>query len=201
MGCFRTFCVSCWSLLITHRGYVVNSTRAGSTSNLRVNKRVPLRQIRMGSGAMRRVLLASGFAILGSLTSVHADDDRTIFAAYCVGYYKYTVQEMQRSLNESRQWAQRDADKDRAGWQKVIDSSQRELQGEMLGLDRSRNDLAESLSTETSNNMALALLMAERRAQDDLRACFNEAAPGQDVPASCKRVRRCREAANILRAP
>jgi hypothetical protein len=49
--------------------------------------------------------------------------------------------------------------------------------------------------------MALAILKAERRAQDDLRACFNEAAPGQDVPASCKRVRRCREADNILRAP
>jgi len=182
----------------------VNSTRAGSISNLRVNKRVPLRQIRMGGDAMRRVLLASGFAILGSLTSVHADDDRTIFAAYCVGYYKYTVQEMQRSLNESRQWAQQDAARapeDREGWQKVINSSQRELQGEMLGLDRSRNDLAQSLSTDGSNNMAFAILMAERRAQDDLRACFNEAAPGQDVPASCKRVRRCREAANILRAP
>jgi len=145
---------------------------------------------------MRLVLLVSGFAILGLLNPAYADDDRAIFAAYCVGYYKYTVQEMQRSLNESRQWAQRDADKDRAGWQKVIDSSQRELQGEMLGLDRSRNDLAESLSTETSNNMALAILMAERRAQDDLRACFNEVAPGQDVPASCKRVRRCREAEN-----
>jgi hypothetical protein len=81
------------------------------------------------------------------------------------------------------------------------DSSQRELQGEMLGLDRSRRDLAQSLPTDGSNNMALAILMAERRAQDDLRACFNEVAPGQDVPASCKRVRRCREAANILRAP
>jgi hypothetical protein len=145
---------------------------------------------------MRQILLVSGLAILGLLTPAHAGDDRAIFAAYCVGYYKYTVQEMQRSLNESRQWAQRDAHQDRAGWQKVIDSSQRELQGEMLGLDRSRNDLAESLSTETSNNMALAILMAERRAQDDLRSCFNEVAPGQDVPASCKRVRRCREAEN-----
>jgi hypothetical protein len=182
----------------------VNSTWAGSSSNLPVNKRVPLRQIMVGGDAMRRVLLASGLAILGSLTSVQADDDRTIFAAYCVGYYKYTVQEMQRSLNESRQWAQQDAHRapeDKEGWQKVIDSSQRELQGEMLGLDRSRNDLAQSLSTDGSNNMAFAILMAERRAQDDLRACFNEAAPGQDVPASCKRVRRCREADNILRAP
>jgi hypothetical protein len=146
---------------------------------------------------MRQILLVSGLAILGLLTPVHADDDRAVFAAYCVGYYKYTVQEMQRSLNESRQWAQRDRDQDRAGWQKVIDTSQRELQGEMLGLDRSRHDLAESLSTETSNNISLAILMAERRAQDDLRACFNEVAPGQDVPASCKRVRRCREAENV----
>ena len=150
-----------------------------------------------GGDAMRRVLLVSGLAILGLLTPVHANDDRAVFAAYCVGYYKYTVQEMQRSLNESRQWAQRDADQDRAGWQKVIDTSQRELQGEMLGLDRSRNDLAESLSTETSNNMTLAILMAERQAQDDLRSCFNEVAPGQDVPPSCKRVRRCREAENV----
>ena len=146
---------------------------------------------------MRGVLLAFGFAML--LSPAHADDDRAIFAAYCVGYYKYTVQEMQRSLTESRQWAQRDADRapeDRAGWQKVIDSSQRELQGEMLGLDRSRNNLAQSLSTDASNNLALAILMAERRAQDDLRACFNDAAPGEDVPPSCKRVRRCREAEN-----
>jgi hypothetical protein len=158
----------------------------------------------MGGDAMRRVLLASGLAMLGWLTPVYADDDRAIFAAYCVGYYKYTVQEMQRSLNESRQWAQQDvvrAPEDREGWQKVIDSSERELQGEMLGLDRSRNDLAQSLSTDRPNNMALAILMAERRAQDDLRSCFNEAAPGQDVPASCKRVRRCREADYVLRAP
>jgi hypothetical protein len=150
----------------------------------------------MGGKAMRRVLLISGLAILGLLTPVRADDDRAIFAAYCVGYYKYTVQEMQRSLNESRQWAQRDTAGDKAGWQKVIDSSQRELEGEMLGLDRSRNDLAQSLATETSNNMALSLLMAERRAQDDLRSCFNEVTPGQDVPPSCKRVRRCRDADN-----
>ena len=146
---------------------------------------------------MRQVLLVSALAILGLLTPVHADDDRAIFAAYCVGYYKYTVQEMQRSLNESRQLAQWDRNEDRAGWQKVIDTSQRELQGEMSELDRSRNDLAESLSTETSNNIALAVLMAERRAQDDLRACFNEVAPRQDVPPSCKRVRRCRDAESV----
>ena len=149
---------------------------------------------------MRRVLLVSGIAILGLLTLAHADDDRAIFAAYCVGYYKYTVQEMQRSLNESRQWAQRDADhapEDKQGWQKVIDTGQRELQGEMRELDRSREYLAHALLTEEANHPSLAILMAERRAQDDLRACFNDAAPGQEVPPSCKRVRRCREAENL----
>lgn len=149
---------------------------------------------------MRRVLLVSGIAILGLLIPAHADDDRAIFAAYCVGYYKYTVQEMQRSLNESRQWAQRDADRapeDKRGWQKVIDTGQRELQEEMRELDRSREYLAQALLTDAANNLSLAILMGERRAQDDLRACFNDAAPGEEVPPSCKRIRRCRDADNV----
>jgi hypothetical protein len=151
---------------------------------------------------MRRVLLVSGLAILGWLAPAHADNDRVVLAAYCVGYYKYTVQEMQRSLNENRQWAQRYAsrpEEDRQAWQKVIDASQRELQGEILELDRSREYLAQSLMANEPSNLPLEVLMAERRAQDDLRACFNEAAPGQDVPPSCTRVRRCREANNAFR--
>jgi hypothetical protein len=145
---------------------------------------------------MRRVLLVAALAILGLLTAARADNDRALFAAYCVGYYKYTVQEMQQSLNENLQWAQRYPNlpqEDKRAWQKVIDTSQRELQGEMLGLSRSRQSLAQSLVAEQSDTLRPELLMAEQRAQDDLRSCFNEAAPGQDVPASCKRVRRCRD--------
>jgi hypothetical protein len=149
---------------------------------------------------MRRVLLVSGLAILGSLAPAHADNDRVILAAYCVGYYKYTVQEMQRALNENRQWVQSYADypaEDRQAWQKVIDTTQRELDGEILELDRSQQYLAQSLLADEPSNLPLAVLMAERHAQDDLTACFNEAAPGQEVPASCARVRRCREPDNV----
>jgi hypothetical protein len=149
---------------------------------------------------MRRVLLVTGFAILGLLSEARADNGRAIFAAYCIGYYKYTVQVMQRSLNESRQWAQGYADhvpEDRQGWQKVIDTNQRELQEEMLELDRLQKYLAQSRLTDESNNLPPVILMAELRGQDDLRACFTEAAPAQEVPPSCERVRRCRHAGSI----
>ena len=146
---------------------------------------------------MRRSLLVSAFAIFGFLTCVHAGD--AIFAAYCVGYYKYTVQEMQRSLNLSRQWAKGYADQpadEKQAWQKVIDTNERELQREMLELDRLQKYLAQSHVTDDLNNVSLAILMAELRGQDDLRACFNEAAPAQEVPPSCERVRRCRHTNN-----
>ena len=146
---------------------------------------------------MRRVLV-SGFAILGLLTKAYADD--AIFAAYCVGYYKYTVQEMQRSLNLSRQWANGEADQpadERQAWQRVIDTNERELHREMLELDRLQKYLAQSHVADDLNNVSLAILMAELRGQDDLRACFNEAAPAQEVPPSCERVRRCRHADDI----
>ena len=156
----------------------------------------------MWGDGMRRILLVSAVAILALLTRAYADD--AIFAAYCVGYYKYTVREMQRSLNLSRQWANGYADQpadEKQAWQKVIDTNERELQREMLELDRLQKYLAQSHVTDDLNNVSPAILMAELRGQDDLRACFNEAAPGQDVPASCKRVRRCREADYVLRAP
>jgi hypothetical protein len=151
----------------------------------------------MWGDGMRRVLLVSGFAILGLLTRAYADD--AIFAAYCVGYYKYTVHEMQRSLNLSRQWAQGYTDlppNERQAWQKVIDTNERELQRETLELDRLEKYLAKYHLTDDLNNVPQAILMAELRGQDDLRACFNEAAPAQEVPPSCERVRRCRHADN-----
>jgi pyruvate formate-lyase activating enzyme-like uncharacterized protein len=151
----------------------------------------------MRGDGMRRSLLVSAFAIMGLLTRAHAAD--AIFAAYCVGYYKYTVQEMQRSLNLSRQWAKGYADQpadERQAWQKVIDTNERELQREMLELDRLEKYLAQSHVTDDLNNVSLAILMAELRGQDDLRACFNEAAPAHEVPPSCERVRRCRHTNN-----
>ena len=152
----------------------------------------------MWGDGMRRILRVSAVAILGSLTQAHAGD--AIFAAYCVGYYKYTVQEMQRSLNLSRQWANGYADQradERQAWQKVIDTNERELQREMLELDRLQKYLAQSHVTDDLNNVSLAVLMAELRGQDDLRACFNEAAPAQEVPPSCERVRRCRRPSSV----
>jgi hypothetical protein len=152
----------------------------------------------MWGDGMRRILLVSAVAILGSLTGAHAGD--AIFAAYCVGYYKYTVQEMQRSLNLSRQWANGYADQradEKQAWQKVIDTNERELQREMLELDRLQKYLAQSHVTDDLNNVSLAVLMAELRGQDDLRACFNEAAPAQEVPPSCERVRRCRRPSSV----
>lgn len=149
---------------------------------------------------MRRVLLASGFAVFGLFTQARADIDHAIFAAYCAGYYKYTVHELQRSLNESREWAQRYADRppeDRQAWQKVIDANQRELQEEMRKLDRLQNYLARSPLMDASSNLLLAIPRAELRAQDDVSACFNEAAPPQQLPPSCERVRRCRDADNV----
>jgi hypothetical protein len=148
---------------------------------------------------MRRVMLVSGLAILGLLTRVHADVDRANFAAYCVGYYKSTIQEMRRSLNESREWARRYADRpqeDRQAWQKVIDTTQRELQGEMQALERMQKYLAGSRLLDSANNLPLAIHSAELRAEDDLWACFNDAAPGQEAPPSCERLRRCRNADN-----
>jgi len=147
----------------------------------------------MWGDGMRRILLVSAVAILALLTRAYADD--AIFAAYCVGYYKYTVREMQRSLNLSRQWASGYADQpadEKQAWQKVIDTNERELQREMLELDRLQKYLAQSHVTDDLNNVSPAILMAELRGQDDLRACFNEAAPAQEVPPSCERVRRCR---------
>jgi hypothetical protein len=152
----------------------------------------------MWGDGMRRILLVSAVAILALLPQAHAGD--AIFAAYCVGYYKYTVQEMQRSLNLSRQWADGYADQradERQAWQKVIDTNERELQREMLELDRLQKYLAQSHVTDDLNNVSLAVLMAELRGQDDLRACFNEAAPAQEVPPSCERVRRCRRPSSV----
>jgi hypothetical protein len=156
--------------------------------------------LQMRRDAVHRVLLASGFAVLGLFTQARADIDHAIFAAYCAGYYKYTVHELQRSLNESREWAQRSTDRpleDRRAWQKVIDTNQRELQGEMRKLDRLQSYLARSPLMDESNNLLLAIPRAEVRAQDDVWACFNEAAPPQELPPSCERVRRCRDADNI----
>ena len=64
-------------------------------------------------------------------------------------------------------------------------------------LDRLQKYLAKYHLTDDLNNVPQAILMAELRGQDDLRACFNEAAPAQEVPPSCERVRRCRHADNI----
>jgi hypothetical protein len=152
----------------------------------------------MWGDGMPRILLVSTVAILGLLPRAHAGD--AIFAAYCVGYYKYTVQEMQRSLNLSRQWANGYADQpadERQAWQKVIDTNERELQREMLELDRLQKYLAQAHVTDDLNNVSPAILMAELRGQDDLRACFNEAAPAQEVPPSCERVRRCRRPSSV----
>jgi hypothetical protein len=67
----------------------------------------------------------------------------------------------------------------------------------MLELDRLQKYLAQSHVTDDLNNVSLAVLMAELRGQDDLRACFNEAAPAQEVPPSCERVRRCRRPSSV----
>jgi hypothetical protein len=139
------------------------------------------------------VVLLAGF---DTLSQAHANNDRIILAAYCVGYYKYTVQEMQRSLNESRQWGRLNANRpqeEMQEWQRVVDTSERELRGETLKLERLQKYLSQSLGAEDTNDLSLAIVTAERRAQDDLRACYTEAAPAHEVPPSCKRVQHCRD--------